>query len=190
MDTGNIIKYLASITDLPVAFIREIERNLHAEYYKSQQIIQGLGQPQNHIWYVQSGIARSYIYDDQGEEHTLRFWQANEFIFSYAGYWNQPSQEYVEILGNSVLFSYAYQSLEILRSRFPETSTIIRAIVSNYHQQENERNRFHTITTEKRYARFRNQHPSIFKNVPLRMIASYLQMSRENLSRIISKGQR
>jgi CRP/FNR family transcriptional regulator, anaerobic regulatory protein len=189
MDTEHIIKYLASITDLSIAFVQEIEVNLREEHYKSQQIIQGMGQPQTHLWYVQSGIARSYIYDDQGLEHTLRFWQANEVIFSYVGYWNQPSQEYIEILGDSILFSYTYQNLESLRLRHHEMTTIIRSIIGRYHQQENQRNRFHTLSTDERYLRFRNEHPSIFKNVPLRMIASYLQMSRENLSRIISKGQ-
>jgi CRP-like cAMP-binding protein len=189
MDTERVIQFLTAITDLSAAFIREIELGLQHEFYKSHQIIHAGGQIENRLWYLKSGVARSYIYDENGHEHTIRFWNKDEIIFSYAGFWKKPSPEYIEVIRESNLYSFTYENLELLNVNYRETSVIIRAIVWRYHQQEYKRNKLYALSTEERYRQFRKEHAHIFQSVSLRIIASYLHMSRENLSRIISKEQ-
>jgi CRP-like cAMP-binding protein len=187
MDTEPLFRFLAAITQLSAAFVAELTAGLQQEVYKPRQIILAGGQADNRLWYLESGFARSYYYDDDGREHTLRFWNEKDVIFSYAGFWNEPSGEYLEILEPSFLYSFSYISLHQLLVHYPEALIIVSTVVLRYQARESFRKRLYTLNAEERYLQLRKDSPFIFKKAPLKMIASYLNMSRENLSRIISK---
>ena len=186
MDTEAIIKFLAGITNVSQGFIKQLLDVLTPERYKSHQIIQSEGQTENRVWYLRSGLARSYIYDLQGQQHTLRFWYEEEVIFSYAGFLKEPSKEYIELLMESVLYSCTYEKLELLMRDYPETTQIAAVINRRFLLKEYERNQLLTLKTRERYKVFKKQHSVVFTITPLWVIASYLHMGRENLSRIIS----
>jgi CRP-like cAMP-binding protein len=187
MDTESLISFLAGITPLSEDFKNEVINGIKPEFYKSHQIIQAEGQSENRLWYLRTGSARSYLYDEQGNEHTLKFWNENEIIFSYAGFWTVTAMEYIEILEDSYLDSFSYQNLDLLLSKYPETSVIIKSVVHKYIKKEYRYLVLLTFSAEERYRELKRSQPAIFKKAPLRMIASYLNISRETLSRIISK---
>jgi CRP-like cAMP-binding protein len=190
MDTKPIIDFLSGITGLSSGFIMEAVKDVKLEFYKHHQVIQAQGQPENRLWYLNSGFARSYFYDEEGQEHTTRFWNEGEVIFSYAGFWNMPSMEYIEILESSELSSMEYGHLQQCMDRYPETKVLIRFIIRKYLQKEYQRHLLCSMPPEKRYLKLRKESPHIFKKAPLRIIASYLHMSRVSLSRIINRRPR
>ena len=128
MDSKPIINFLSGITNLSPDFIKESVRGLKQEFYKHHQIIQAQGQPESRFWYLSSGFARSYFYDDEGEEHTIKFWNEGEMIFSHSGFWNMPSMEYIEILEHSELNSIYYDYLNQLLDKYPETKVLVKFI--------------------------------------------------------------
>jgi CRP-like cAMP-binding protein len=187
MDIEHFINFLASITDLSPGFILDLAADLTGEHYKRHQIILGEGQIEDRVWYLKSGLARSYIYDDQEKQYTLRFWNPNEVIFSYAGFLKGPSKEYTELLTESELYSCTYAKVGQLMDDYPEARKIVGAVNRRYLQKDYKRSQLHSLKTKERYDLFKEENPEIFKKVPLWIIASYLHMTRENLSRIISK---
>jgi CRP-like cAMP-binding protein len=189
MDSKPIINFLSGITDLSPGFIREAVKDSKEEFYKHHQVIQAKGQPENRLWYISRGFARSYFYDDEGEEHTIKFWNEGEVIFSYSGFWNMPSMEYIEILESSELNSIYYDHLAQLLDGYPETKILIKFIIQRHLQKEYQRQLLSSLPAEKRYLKLRKESPHIFKKAPLRIIASYLHMSRVSLSRIINREQ-
>ena len=187
MHTEPFINYLAAITDLSDEFIGNLTADLKRERYKPHQIIQSEDQTETRLWYLNTGLGRSYIYDDQEQQHTLRFWHPGEVIFSYAGFVKEPSKEYIELLTESELYSCTYAKLEQLIRDYAETSKIIGAINRHFLQKDYKRSQLHALKTKERYQLFRKEHPEVFAQVPQWIIASYLHMTRENLSRIISE---
>ena len=190
MDAKPIINFLSRITDLSPGFIEESMQGLREEFYKHHQVIQAIGQPENRLWYLSSGFARSYFYDDEGQDHTIKFWNEGEMIFSCTGFWNIPSMEYIEILENSELNSIHYDNLSQLLNKYPETKILVKFIIQKHLQKEYQWHLLSSLPAEKRYLKLRNESPYIFKKAPLRLIASYLHMSRVSLSRIINREQR
>ncbi len=187
MDTEQFFKFLAGITEISPGFIQEIETGLTQEFYKSRQIIQAQNQPEPRFWFLEKGFARGYFYDEQGNEHTTRFWHEHEIIFSFTGSWNLPAMEYIEILGDTQLHSISYQQLHQFIIKYPEANTIIKSIIKKAIQQKYKRHSLCSLPAGKRYQQLRKESPEIFKKATLRVIASYLNMTRESLSRIISK---
>ena len=186
MERTPFINFFEQITNLHAGLINELNQAFSAERYRSKQIILGEGQTENRLWYLNRGLARSYVYDKDGQQHTLHFWKPEEVIFSYAGFLKEPSREYIELLAESELYSCTYVKLEQLMRDYPEASRIVGVINRRHLEKDYKKSLLHSLKTKDRYKLFRTENPEIFTYVPLWIIASYLHMTRENLSRIIS----
>lgn len=187
MLTTQLLHYLSGLTDLSSPLKEELSSFLHPEYYKPHQVILGEGQIENRLWYMGSGFARCYFHDGDGNEQTIRFWAPGDIIFSYQGYLKTPSDVYIEILETAELLSLTYKKLDALLNSYPETKVCMRACMLKQLRNDFRRTVLNTMNSEDRYRALRKESPLVFKYAPLRMIASYLEMSRESLSRLISR---
>jgi CRP-like cAMP-binding protein len=186
MSVESLIGYLSAITPLSPPFKEEMQAGLQTENYKARQIIHAAGQTENRLWYLESGFARTYYFDQAGKEHTLIFYEEKELIFSYKGFWKESTDYYLEVLKPSSLISLSYEYLTGL-FQLEETKILAQVFIRQRHQDDLFKSRMMTWTAEERYKQFRKIHPEIFGKTSVRLIASYLNMTRENLSRLISR---
>ncbi|SEN01555.1 cAMP-binding domain of CRP or a regulatory subunit of cAMP-dependent protein kinases [Mucilaginibacter gossypiicola] len=168
-------------------FTISLESHLHAEIYRSKQIIHAAGQIETNLYIVESGFARSYYYDRKGTEHTVRFYTAGELIFSYEGYYKVPSFYYTEFMETSNTIVLSYSDLNDLQKKFLETSFLIKFALLKSRKEEYERQNILTLPANERYDRLLEQNHIIFQKSPAKFIASYLNMSRETLARLMGR---
>ncbi|MDO3642301.1 Crp/Fnr family transcriptional regulator [Mucilaginibacter sp. L3T2-6] len=188
MTTENFIIYLSGITPLTPALIEELHRVLKVEYYRPHQVLFVSGQPENRICFFSAGFARSYYYDASGGEQTVRFYNASDILFSVEGYWGYAGYFYTEILEDTTLITLRYNELQWLQDRFKETALLTSTILNRFYSEEHEKQKLSYLTAEERFKEMRKKHRDVFQKAPLRMIASYLNMSRETLSRMIARS--
>lgn len=189
MDTDSFFYLLSNFASLSEAFMADAKALLRQEFYKNHQVILGQGNAIHKLWFLRSGFARAYFYDEDGQEHTVKFWRAPEMIFSSTGFYDIPSMEYIEILDDAELLTITYDQLNGLMQRHEEPLALITHFIQVELRKGFDRHRICSLPAEKRYRQFRRDHPEVFKKAPLRIIASYLHMTRESLSRIISREQ-
>jgi CRP-like cAMP-binding protein len=187
MDTESLFNLLSTFTRLSGAFQKGLLEHLGQETYKPHQILHAAGHLENRLYYLQAGFARNYYFDDRGNEHTVRFWEVGDIMFSFEGYCKVPSYFYTEIMEHAKLITISYSHLYELDQKFPETSIIIRKILLQFNREEYERRKMITLSAEERYRTFQKLSPDLFQKLPYRIIASYLQMSRETLTKFIGK---
>jgi CRP-like cAMP-binding protein len=100
----------------------------------------------------------------------------------------KPDNRIVEVLEPSVLWTLHYEELDRLFSRFPELERWGRTVAVNGMLQIQERlNSLHFSTALERYQTLIDTRPALLQRVPLSIIASYLGMTQETLSRIRSQ---
>ncbi|MBD1362970.1 Crp/Fnr family transcriptional regulator [Mucilaginibacter sp. ZT4R22] len=187
MSVEEIIAELANIVALSPAFKERLRELLIREVYQPRQIIDAPGNQHYRMWLVESGIVRSYYVDGRGRDITEAFFSARDLIFLWEGYLSHRTDHYLEALQVTNVYTLRYADLEALRE-FPEAEPLIKYFILQQRQYELFRSRLLSHAAEERYRQFRNAYPGIFRDVPLRLIASYLNMTRENLSRLITKG--
>ncbi|SHM93245.1 Crp/Fnr family transcriptional regulator [Mucilaginibacter sp. OK098] len=168
-------------------FKSALEPQLHVEIYKNKQIIHAAGQVETNLYLIESGFARSYYYDRKGTEHTVRFWTSGDLIFSYEGYYKVPSFYYTEFMDISHAIAFSYADLIDLQKKFPEMSVLTKHMLLKNHKEEYERQNILTLPANERYERLLEHNHTIFKRSPAKFIASYLNMSRETLARLMGK---
>ncbi|UOE52564.1 Crp/Fnr family transcriptional regulator [Mucilaginibacter sp. SMC90] len=165
----------------------ELTAMTHLEIYKPKQIIHAAGQVELNLYLIQSGFARGYYYDRKGKDHTVRFWNSGDLLFSYEGYYKVPSFYYTEFMESTQAIALSYVDLIELNRRLPETSLLIKYALLKSRIEEHERQHILTLPANERYERLFKNHPVIFQKSPAKYISSYLNMSRETLARLMGK---
>lgn len=138
-----------------------------------------------HTYFVKTGLVRIY-YRKEEKEITDNFSAEGEWITSiYSFMKNVPDNCYIETLEKSELIAINILQLEKCFQDFPEMERFGRILISNYFVQQSERiisMQFHTA--KEKYQFFCKTSKNKLARLPLGMVASYLGISQETLSRI------
>lgn len=136
--------------------------------------------------YIVKGALRSFFIDSDGKEHTLQIAIEDWFISDFYSYITQtPATLYVEALEDSIILQMRYQEIEHLCSKMHPLSEYFRITTEKAFAFSRRRVQSNlSKTAEERYLEFYDRYPSIVQRVPQYVLASYLGMSAEFLSKI------
>ncbi|MDJ1505821.1 Crp/Fnr family transcriptional regulator [Xanthocytophaga agilis] len=136
--------------------------------------------------FICKGCLRTYRVDAHDNEHILKFLIENWWAGDRESLLNgTPSRYNIDALEDSVLLLFPRQDFEALRDQIPAFDQLITNLIHRSYIASQER--IHaaiSYTSEEKYLNFIEKYPDIFNRVPLHMIASYLGVSPETLSRI------
>jgi CRP-like cAMP-binding protein len=138
-----------------------------------------------HAYFIEEGLARTY-YIKNGKDVTDWLAAENSFVVSIVSFLTQkPDRRSVELLEPSVLWGLPFKELEKLYFEFHEIERLGRLLVSHGLMLLQQRfDDLHFATAQERYQKLLQQSPSFIRRVPLHIIASYLGITQETLSRI------
>jgi len=173
----------ASFTDEEFAFLRErfITTTLPAG-----EFLQRAGEVARHAAFVASGCLRSYVIDANGKEHIIQFapetWWLADAPSLMTG---TPSQYFVDAIEDSELLLLDPASHQLLIDQVPGYAAASRAGLQRHNAAKDQRIvTALTTTAEERYLEFLDRYPSLAQRVPQWMMASYLGVSPETVSRV------
>jgi CRP-like cAMP-binding protein len=142
-----------------------------------------------HRNYVVNGAFRSYVIGNDGQEHTINlaiddWWitDSNSFIYQ------KPATMFVVALEDSVLLQLDFENEQKLKSHSHKFETFFRTAAERgltFLQRRITSSL--TLTAEQRYEELVNGYPQFLQRIPQYVIASYLGMTTEYLSKIRNK---
>ena len=139
----------------------------------------------NYVGFVDKGLF-NFFYLIDGVEHMRGFFSPNNFISNYPCFLlGNKSKFYIRALENSSITLIHKNNLFLLYKQIPKIQELSRNVVENLYIEISEKyESFFIKTAEERYLELINSEPDILKIVPQYMIASYLGITPEGLSRI------
>jgi CRP-like cAMP-binding protein len=142
----------------------------------------------HYIYFIETGLTRTF-YVKEGKDVTDWISPENSIACSIVSFLTRrPDVRNIELLEPSVLWALAWHDLEKLYSRSHEIDRLGRLLVSNGLIQMQQRfDDLHFATAQERYHKLLDEYPTLVQRVPLGMIASYLGITQETLSRIRAK---
>lgn len=162
-----------------------IKRLFIPEKVKKGEFLLREGEMSRYSIFVASGCLRTYTIDDRGKEHILQFSPENWWTGDMSFTSNVPSRVFIDALEDSEVLLSELSALQKLNEYIPESAVHYQAAL-----QKSMESKAHRIisslsaTAEERYSDFLKKYPSLVQRVPQHMIASYLGISPETLSRI------
>jgi CRP-like cAMP-binding protein len=157
----------------------------YRKYLKGHYVVQQ-GDVCRYSGFVISGCTRTFYVDDEGQEHIVMFsiedWWASE-IGSFVS--QTPSDYNVQCIEETHLIQLSFEDQEDLFKQIPKLERFFRLILEQAFVASQKRiiSSF-SLSAKDRYLNFKKQYPKIEQRIPQYMVASYLGISKEFLSRI------
>ncbi len=179
-------KYLRTWNDLSDEDLNAIRKvSIEKSIRKSQSILHD-----GEVWkmncFIAKGCFRLYRFGKDGVDHTMRFGVENWWMTDQESYNNNtPSLYNIEALATSHIIMWKKEEWEELLSQLPNLKNFQEKLSARAY--ETSQQRIYSLisnSAEEKYVEFQKTYPNVFNKVPLYMIASYLGMSRETLSRV------
>ena len=139
----------------------------------------------DYVGFVDKGLF-NFFYLIDGVDHIRGFFFMNDFISNYPCFLlGNKSKFYIKALEDSSITLIHKNDLFLLYKQLPKMQELSRSVVENLYIEISEKyESFFLKTPVERYLELITSEPNIFKIVPQYMIASYLGITPEGLSRI------
>lgn len=184
----NFTKFSSKFFELEPQFVNEICNRFKVQVLPKKTLLINFGQIYGHIYFVYEGMVRGYYYEDD-KEITNWFAKANDFIYSPKGYlFKQPTDEAIETLSDAVVLSLSMEDVNELYNTYPEVAKMGRILTEHYLYRYDKKVRLiRQSNAEIKVKRFIEEYPKVFQDLPHKYLASYLGITAETLSRVLSK---
>jgi CRP-like cAMP-binding protein len=156
---------------------------------KKQHLLQE-GETWKYNAFVTKGLIRTYSVDNNGFEHIVAFamenWWAGDREAIITG---QPSRFNIDAIEESELVMIEKLKFDTICKEIPSFNDMVNRIIQRSFIASQDR--IHdtiSFSGREKYEHFVNKNPSLAARVPQNMIASYLGITRETLSRIRHKA--
>lgn len=137
-------------------------------------------------YFVLKGSLRAYVVGDEGQDHTIQLAIEEWWISDYNSYiFQQPASMFVMALEDSLMLQITYDEEAKLKASNHKFETFFRVLAERsvaFMQKRIISNLTHSA--EERYTLFMEKYPAMALRFPQYVIASYLGMTTEFLSKI------
>ncbi|MEO0042814.1 MAG: hypothetical protein RL329_2262 [Bacteroidota bacterium] len=166
-----------------------IKSRLYTDKAYKGEILLYINQVCQNTYFIAEGSMRTFYIQENGNEATRLILFENETMAALSSFINQqPSEEALQALENCRLLRMSRQDFYELLQLIPKWETYFRmrleaAQVLNTWRMEG----FLSMDAKNRYMYLLQNKPEMVQRLPNRIIASYLGITQESLSRIKAK---
>ena len=176
------------VSPLTDAEFKHVLSHFTERKFKKHQFVVQEGQMVDYDFFILEGCLKSYSTDASGKEHIIQFGLQDWWITDYEAYYNQTlATVNIDCIEDSVLMCLSYKNREKLCAEMHKIEHFFR-------KKTNKRNvalqqrilSLLSSNARERYDQLLKQYPQLFQKVPKHLLAAYLGVSRETLSRFNS----
>lgn len=163
------------------------ENEVTTRTFQKNETISTQDQLNRNVYFVDEGLARTFYYENGKDITTNFFTEGKIFANIDTIFQDAPTRYNMEAIEESVITYCSYRKLEELCNVSLTAANFSRYVLGNLMMQMSRRiSSLQYMTAKEKYKNLLEENPGIILRAPLGMIASYLGISQETLSRIRS----
>ncbi len=178
---------LQTLALLPAGEVEFLFSQLQPVRLKSGEFLMKPGDDANRFFLVQSGLLKSYLFNDEGNSVVKSFSQAGEIAIDYHGFLKQtPASIWIEALEDCEVLARPAQLSGILYARSPlwlrVDLEVLQYFVLKLSQRETD---LLTMNAAENYDKVATEYASVLESIPKKDLASFLGITPESFSRLM-----
>lgn len=178
---GHFERYISLSEELQ----RELVNRVHFRTFKKGELVHDADTVCTESYFIQKGLLRTYFLKD-GKEVSEYFSEEGEWVNSPRSFMQRTIDiYYIDAIETTDIFSLHVNDLVYLFEHFPEMERYSRLSMGTVFGHLMERiTSLRFTTAREKYNHFRETYKDTYHRIPLGMVASYLGITQETLSRI------
>ncbi|WP_053977722.1 Crp/Fnr family transcriptional regulator [Mangrovimonas xylaniphaga] len=186
MDIQPLLAYIQKHVTLTPEEERYLAEHITIRRYLKGQYALQQGDVCKHSSFILKGCTRMFYVDDEGQEHIIMLcvedWWSSD-IGSFIS--QEPAQFNIQCLEDTAFAQFHVDTIEEVYAAVPKLERFFRKILERGLAASQKRIiRNFSMTAKERYLYFKETYPMIEQRIPQYMIASYLGITKEFLSKI------
>lgn len=194
MKINPLIEYISQFVELTNQDISILSKNLKYRKYLKGQYIEQQGDICKYETFIVKGCAKKFHIDNKGQKHIIKFSVESSLATDFESAWaadlesffkQTPTDYNVKCLQDTEVIQYSLESLHLFFDEIPKFEHMYRVVVQDAYIASQKRIlRNLSMPALERYEKFIELYPNIEQLVPQYMIASYLGITKQFLSKI------
>lgn len=182
----NIETYLSEILEIPKEAITTCSGFYVSKKVAKNEFLLKEGEICLDTFFVEKGLLRMFSLDKNGKEHVIQFAPENWLISDRSSLnFNEKSKFYIEAIEDTEVFILGNDFFTKMIENYPHIAERNDLLLQKHIRNlQNRVNSLLADTAEERYMNFIKMYPDILLRVPQWMVASYLGITPESLSRV------
>ncbi len=143
------------------------------------------GNTANFYYFMESGFARSYVIDLEGNDISTKFFSSSDIVIDWHSYFLKTKcRENIQAITACIAWKITFENFMKLFKIEAFREVGRTRLVNNYFELKNHSISIIADPAKERYLNLLKSKPDIVQNVPLKQIATYLGITDTSLSRI------
>ena len=188
---NNLRNHIEEIIELTDSEFSEVYSVFYKKNYKKKSFLIKSGEIVKSEFFVLKGCLKSFTHDEEGKEHIIQFATENWWISDYIAHAQQDKSTIcVQALEDCEVLELSYEDREALCKKFHKMEYFFRK-KSNAGYVALQKRVLSLLknSAKERYELLLSQYPQLFQRVSKTLIAHYLGLSRETLSRLSKSAE-
>ncbi len=186
MKEEHFLKNLFTSKDFKENELEQIIPKFKQVSFSKNEYLLREGKTENQYWFLESGFARSYVNDVNGNDITTNFYSSGDIVIDWSSFFlRNPTRENIQALTDCKCWQLDFETFQQLFhsiEAFREQGR--RRLVSSYFALKNKTESLIAEEAKDRYLKLLREKPQIVHNVALKHIATFLGITDTSLSRI------
>lgn len=182
-------KYCNNYVNLSPGEFNRFHSNFDRKSYKKGKYLLTQGEICRYEFFIGSGLVKSFNIDENGQEQIHQFGIESWFVTNLESFVQKtPSKIFIQAVEDTEVLAISKERLGNLYNSIQKLEKLFRLITENMLIAIQRRAEVYLRKSSKeRYEHFVNNFPNFTQRVPLKMIASYLDITPEYLSNLRSE---
>ena len=175
--------------DLPLEAYLEVEQRMVYKTLNKNEYLIRSGQVIRYLPFINEGLMVNYRLDENGDKHVIQIrWTGYWLGDIYSFFSGNPTNFNIRTYQPTELLMMNHDTFDFIIEKYPIYERFFRlAIQGSYIQTLNQIYNLHSLSAEARYLDLIDHYPSLLNDLPHYLIASYLGIRPQSLSRIRKK---
>lgn len=143
------------------------------------------------VYFIHSGLVKLSRIDEDDQEFILSFAYENWWETDFSAFYNQGKSTYrLQCLEDTEVFALNFDDYSSLLDKYGLANYFLDKSIKGHIASQNRILSLLALKPKERYEQFVQLYPSLMQRIPKTVVAQYLGVSRETLSRLYQKGKR